>query len=81
MNDNDASSYKFEEEVKECHKYLSTGGLGEVIGIVEYYALLGQEKVQNDTALELAILELAAEGLKARSKLPSGATGPDTPDV
>lgn len=80
MNDNGMNN-QFTAEVKECHEYLRTGGLGEVMGFVSNYAAMGHKKVQNDTALEWAILELAAEGLKARSKLPSGADGPDTPDV
>ena len=71
---------KFWDEVKDCHEYLATGGLGEVQGFVQMFADMGEEKVQNDTTLEWAILELAAEGLSQRRKLERKSDGEDRPD-
>lgn len=52
------------KDIDDCLAYLKTGGLGEVIGFTQLYADMGHEKVQNDTDLTLAILELAAIGLE-----------------
>jgi len=70
----------FWAEVNDCHKYLATGGLGDIQGITQMAVDMGAPKVQNDTALEWAILELAFEGLNARRKLPSQSEGEDSSD-
>lgn len=54
--------------IEGCRKYLASGGLGEVIGFTSMYADMGHEKVQNDTDLMLAILELAQWGLNTQVK-------------
>lgn len=58
----------WDTRVKDCHEYLASGGLGEVVGFTLMYAEAGSEKIQNDVDLEFAILELAMEGLEARNK-------------
>lgn len=60
------------DEMEDCREYLASGGLGEVIGFTSMYADMGHEKVQNDTALMLAILELAQLGLSTQAKSSEG---------
>lgn len=54
-------------DVREADNYLSTGGLGEVIGITLHAMKAGLPKVQSDADMMMALCLLADEGLKARS--------------
>jgi len=53
-------------EIDEALKYLETGGLGEVIGFADVAQTMGQPKVQMDTAMALALCELANETIVRR---------------
>lgn len=53
-------------DVADAMEYLSTGGLGEVIGFTELFASRGEPRVSCDTDMMLALLYLAAEALNAR---------------
>jgi len=52
--------------VEEAKTYLETGGLGEVIGLTSVAIGAGQEKVQMDASMAMALCILASEALKRR---------------
>jgi hypothetical protein len=56
----------YEYNVAEATEYLSTGGLGEVIGLTDIARNSLQGKVQVDTDMAMALCLLADEALKAR---------------
>jgi len=59
----------YEYDVAEATQYLSTGGLGEVIGLTDIARQNLQPKVQVDTDMAMALCLLADEALKARKIL------------
>lgn len=54
-------------DVDEATRYLTTGGLAEVIGLTEMTRQLNQPKVQMDTDMAMALCLLADEALKRRA--------------
>ena len=58
----------YEYNVEEATEYLSTGGLGEVIGLTDIARQNLQQKVQVDTDMAMALCLLADEALKARKE-------------
>lgn len=54
--------------VMDSEKYLTEGGLGEVIGLADAAKQMGQPKVQMDTDMALALCWLAAEAVTARKE-------------
>jgi len=56
-----------EPDVDEAMRYLTTGGLGEVIGMTSWSLSDGVRKVQMDTDMAMALCLLASEALEARA--------------
>lgn len=54
------------EHLQEAYEYLSTGGLGEVIGFTSAALDAGMPKVQSDTDMAMVLCLLAGEALNAR---------------
>lgn len=54
------------EKIEDAVDYLRTGGMGEVIGLTNVAFQMGQEKVQMDTDMAMALALLASEALDAR---------------
>lgn len=50
-----------EQKIAEARKYLETGGLGEVIGFTDLALQSGQDKVQCDTDMAMALCQMASE--------------------
>lgn len=57
-------------DVEESTRYLTTGGLGEVMGMADICRQLQQPKVQMDTDMAIALCLLAAEALEQRKAAP-----------
>jgi hypothetical protein len=53
---------EMETEIAEALAYLKSGGLGEVYGLAEMSAQMGEPKVQMDTSMALALCRLANQG-------------------
>lgn len=56
-------------DVEEATEYLEGGGLGEVIGLTDIAAGMGQSKVQMNTDMAMALCMLAIEALEARRQV------------
>ena len=54
----------FSDEVNDVLEYLRTGGFGEVVGLTEMSRQMGEEKVQMDTSMAMALLYLADRGME-----------------
>lgn len=53
-------------DVKFAMEYLETGGLGEVIGLTQLAVDNGEDKVQMDADMAMALCLLASEAIKRR---------------
>lgn len=58
-------------DIADAMAYLTTGGLGEVIGFTDLAYQSKQAKVQCDTDMMVAILLLAAESIDKRPEAPT----------
>ena len=58
-----------QEKAEDAIKYLSVGGLGETVGLIDMFSGLGHNKMSIDTDHAMALCELASEGLSARAAL------------
>lgn len=54
------------EDMEEAMNYLTTGGVGEVLGFAEIARTMGQPKVQMDSDMAVALCVLASEALDKR---------------
>jgi hypothetical protein len=52
--------------LEEATRYLETGGLGEVYGLADMSRQLGQDRVQIDTDMAVALCRLAGKALEGR---------------